>query len=232
VHGQFEDQKQAQIFPSANGISALPISLEKQNSAKRLQKAGISDSGEETALFDVRQSKLEQVTSYAPATIVVLGLVKAIFGLMVIGLGVLAFCAGASGDSAPRQPGDLPQWWMMVVGAGLGLFGFALASGGVGRIVSAFASGCYFKAGDEGLAVRLPKQGWFGRFRIVEYQFKWEEIESLYPLTRSINLIPIARELHIRLFGGRDITIERFYFSTSSKQLCEMLLKMRAQAGQ
>jgi hypothetical protein len=98
-------------------------------------------------------------------------------------------------------------------------------------MVCAFARGCYFRAGAEGMAVRLPKQGWFGRFKLIEHAFKWEEIEQLTSFTRSLNMIPVARELHIRLYGGTEVTIERFYFSASIKRLQEELLAIRAVAG-
>jgi hypothetical protein len=174
---------------------------------------------------------MQDLTSYARGRIVLRGMLKTIFGLVVVGMGALVIGAGATAGTAPRQPDDLPPVWMIVVGAGLAFLGLVLTSGGVGSMVSAFAGGCYFKAGPEGLAVRMPKQRWHGWFKVVEYPFKWEEIESIYPLTRSLNLIPVARELHLRLFGGNDITIERFYFAASSKRLAADLLSIRGMAG-
>jgi hypothetical protein len=114
---------------------------------------------------------------------------------------------------------------------GLGVVALAFISGGVGRMISAFARGCYFRAGSEGMAVRLPKLGWFGRFKVIEHAFRWEEIEQLIYFTRSLNMIPVARELHIRLYGGTEVTIERFYFSASVKRLLEELNAIRALAG-
>ena len=182
-------------------------------------------------MFDIRQSNLQDVTSYAPGRIALLGMVKAIFGLLVTGMGVVAIYATAGGDMKPTHPGDMPQWWMILVGAGLAIFGLVVASGGVGRMLSALADGCYFKAGPEGLAVRLPKEGWLGRFRLVEYHFRWEEIEDLIYFTRSTHLIPVARELHIRLNSGNEVTIQRFYFAASIKSIREELMKIRTQAG-
>jgi hypothetical protein len=126
----------------------------------------------------------------------------------------------------------MPAWWMFVVGLGFAVGALALITGGVGRIISSLARDCYFRAGTEGLAIRLPKQGWFGRFRMMEYQFKWAEIEQLIYFTRSVNLIPVARELHIRRYGGKEVTIERFYFSKSIKRLREELMALQAQAVQ
>ncbi len=182
-------------------------------------------------MFDARQSSMRDLTAYAPVRVALTGIWRVIFGLLVMGMGALVIWATAGGDMKPTQPGDMPQWWMYVVGAGLGLFGLALVSGGIGRMISAFARGCYFRAGAEGMAVRLPKMGWFGRFTMVEYAFKWEEIELLTHFTRSLNLIPVARELHIRLYGGKEVTIERFYFSANVKRLQQELMSTRALAG-
>jgi hypothetical protein len=125
----------------------------------------------------------------------------------------------------------MPVWWMFVVGLGFGVIALAFMTGGVGRILSAFGHGCYFRAGAEGMAVRVPKQGLFGRFRIMEYHYKWDEIEQLTYFTRSLNLIPVARELHIRLYGGKEVVIERFYFAKSVKRIREELLAIGALAG-
>ncbi|HEV2487261.1 MAG TPA: hypothetical protein VGT08_17165 [Terracidiphilus sp.] len=102
---------------------------------------------------------MQDVTSYAPGGVALLGAVTAVFGLLVIGMGALAIWARAGGEMKPTQPGDMPQWWMYVVGAGLVFFGFTIADGGVGLSLSALAGGCYFKAGPEGIAIRMPKQG-------------------------------------------------------------------------
>ena len=182
-------------------------------------------------MFDARQSNMKDVTTYAPVRIALLGILRAIFGLLVALMGVVAVWATASGDSAPRQPGDMPSWWMSLVGLVLGIVGFAIASGGLGRLVSAFAKDCYFRTGPEGIAVRLPVQGWFGRFRLTEYSFQWGEIKQLVHFTHSINLIPISRELRIELVEGKTVAIPRYYFSASVKALQQQLITIRASVG-
>jgi MFS family permease len=182
-------------------------------------------------MFDARQSNMQDVTTYAPVRIAMLGILRAIFGLLVALMGVVAVWATASGDSAPRQPGDMPSWWMSLVGLVLGFVGFAIASGGLGRLVSAFAKDCYFRAGPDGLAIRLPVQGWFGRFRLTEYNFQWAEIKQLVHFTHSINLIPVSRELRIELEDGKRVVIQRHYFSASVKTLQQQLLTIRASVG-
>ena len=113
----------------------------------------------------------------------------------------------------------------------LAVTALGFVTGGVGRIICAFFRDCYFRAGPGGIAIRIPKQGWFGRFRLIEHRYRWEEIEQLVHFTRSLNLIPVARELHIYLHGGKKVIIERFYFSASIKRLQGELQKMRALAG-
>lgn len=183
-------------------------------------------------MFDARQSSMRDLTEYAPIRVALTGVWRILFGALVAIPGGLLIWIGPNGEAgAPRAPGDMPPWWLYLVGFGLAFFALTLITGGIGRIVSAFAGDCHFRAGAEGMAVRLPKMGWFGRFKLVDYQFKWEEIESLIHFTRSINLIPVARELHIHLYGGKEVTIERFYFSASIKRLREELMNIRALAG-
>jgi hypothetical protein len=184
-------------------------------------------------MFDARQSSMKDLTVYAPIRVVLTGLWRIVVGaLLAIPAGLLIYLGPSGEPGATRAPGDMPAWWMFVVGLGFAVGALALITGGVGRIISSLARDCYFRAGTEGLAIRLPKQGWFGRFRMMEYQFKWAEIEQLIYFTRSVNLIPVARELHIRRYGGKEVTIERFYFSKSIKRLREELMALQAQAVQ
>jgi hypothetical protein len=182
-------------------------------------------------MFDARQSSMRDLTAYAPIRVALTGIWRVVFGLLVMVMGAAASWAAWGGDAKPTNPGDMPEWWWYVVGAGLGLIGLALASGGVGRVISAFARGCCLRAGADGMAVRLPKMGWFGRFKIEEHAFKWEEIEQIFPQTRRLNMIPVARELHIRLYGGKEVTIERFYFQASVKRVLSELQSIWAPAG-
>jgi hypothetical protein len=181
-------------------------------------------------LFDARGSNLKDLARYAPIRVALTGLWRIVFGaLLAIPAGFFISLGPAGDQNATRAPGDMPPWWIFVVGLGFGAIALNYLLGGVGRIVSALRRDCYFRAGAEGMAVRLPKQGWFGRFKMVEYAFKWEEIEKLTHFTRSMNLIPIARELHVRLYGGREVIIERFYFSESIKRLRDELIAIGAQ---
>lgn len=180
-------------------------------------------------MFDARQSNLREVTKYAPVRVALAGVWRIVFGAL-LPFGWIVW-VGPHGDSTtPSAPGGLGLVWLFLVGIALLLTAIGFITGGVGRIVSAFAGGCYFRAGTEGMAVRLPKQGWFGRFRMMEYQFKWEEIEHLTHFTRRVNTIPVARELHIRLYGGKEVIVERYYFSDSIKRILAKLSEYQMRA--
>ncbi len=174
---------------------------------------------------------MQTVTSYAPARIVLLAAMRTIFGLLIGLMGALAIWATWGGDMKPTQPGDMPVWWMYLVGAALSFTGFCFVSGGLGRIVSALARNCYFKAGPDGIAIRLPKQGWFGRFRLVEYNLRWNEIKQLIHFTHRINLIPVSAELRIELQAGGRVTIERHFFSSGVKEIQQKLSTIEAAVG-
>jgi len=176
-------------------------------------------------------SGFQSVTRYAPVRIALLGMVRAFFGLLVAGMGGLALWVASAGEMTPKQPGDMPAWWMVLVGAGLSLVGLMILAGGLGRVLSAFASDCYFKAGREGIAVRLPRQRSFGRFSIEEHRMKWEDIEQITPRTIRVNMIPVAWELQIRQYGGKEITIKRYYFSASVKRMSEELAAIAARTA-
>jgi hypothetical protein len=155
-----------------------------------------------------------------------------IFGLIVAVPAGLLIWIGPNGEAgATRAPGDMPAWWMFLIGLVLAFVAFCIVTGGVGRMVSAFAEDCYFRAGPDGLAIRLPVQGWFGRFKMTEYSFRWNEIKQLVHFTHRINFIPVSRELRIELLDGKTITIKRHYFSASVKNLQQQLLTIQASVG-
>jgi hypothetical protein len=174
---------------------------------------------------------MQDVTDYAPMRIVVLGALKAIYGLFVGFLGELTLWAAASGEFQPTKSGDMPHWWFYILGALLTFGGIALLTGGVGRIVSGFARNCYFRAGPEGLAVRLPKYFWFGRYQIIEYRFAWSQIKGLVHFTRRLNFIPFGWELHIEPQSGKMVSIERHFFTDSIKTVQKRLLSIETMVG-
>ncbi len=173
-----------------------------------------------------------ELTAYAPARVFLTGLWRIIFGLLLSVPGVLLVYIGPAGEpGAPHKAGDMPPWWLFLVGWVLVFVACGLVAGGVGRIISAFSSKCYFRAGPDGIAIRIPKRGWFGRYRLTEYEFKWGEIKQLVHFTHRLNLIPVSTELRIQLQNGKTIAIERFYFSASIKSLQKQLLTIGASVG-
>ena len=165
----------------------------------------------------------DHITDNAPARIVTHGVVRLIYGLLIGGLGVLTIWATATGDMRHTKPGDMPDWWMVLVGAALAFAGFCFVSGAVGRIISAFARYCYISGGPGGMIFELPKQGWFGRFRVVHYYFAWREVKRLVHFTHRFIFIPVSTELRIELKNGKTISIPRYYFSMSSKEIYRQL---------
>jgi hypothetical protein len=77
----------------------------------------------------------------------------------------------------------------------------------------------------------MPKRGRFGRFSLIEYNFKWNEIQQLVQFTHRVNLIPVSRELRIHLMDGKTVAIERFYFSANVISLQEQLVTIGASVG-
>jgi len=102
---------------------------------------------------------MHDVTTYAPLRIATLGLIKAVFGLLLAAVSWVILYVFRIEPSHPRHPGDMPEWWMAVSGVVFGFVAFCFISGSVGGIVSAFAKNCYFKAGPEGIAVRITDRG-------------------------------------------------------------------------
>lgn len=170
---------------------------------------------------------MESIAAYAPLRIALLGLVRTLFGLMIGVMAALTLWACWAGEMKPQNPGDMPAWWMYLVGAGLGFGAFCLVTGGIGRVVGAFARGCYFRAGQPGIAIRLPKMGWFGLFKVVEYRLGWENVKQIVHFTHRVNLIPVARELRIELYSGGTVVVERHFFSTGVKDIQQRLLAIQ-----
>lgn len=173
---------------------------------------------------------MNDVAVYAPVRIALLGLVRIVYGLLIGVMGGAVLWAWWAGDAKPQNPGDMPAWWMGLIGAGFAFAAFCLVSGGIGRIVSAFARG-FFRAGPAGIFVRLPKIGWFGRFKTLEYRISWENVSQIVHFTHRTNLIPVATELRIELYSGGTLVIERRFFSPSAKEIQSRLLAIEAVAG-
>jgi len=183
-------------------------------------------------VLDHQASGMRELTAYAPIRVALTGIWRVIFGaLLGVPAGLLIWIGPAGEPGAARAAGDMPPWWMFVVGLVLAFVAFVFITGGVGRIVSAFSRECYFLAGPQGVAIKMPKRGRFGRFSLIEYNFKWNEIQQLVQFTHRVNLIPVSRELRIHLMDGKTVAIERFYFSANVISLQEQLVTIGASVG-
>lgn len=174
---------------------------------------------------------METVARYSRGRVALLGLVRLVFGLLLGLMAGITLWATAGGDMTPTDPGDLPSWWMYVVGLGIALAAFCFITGGLGRLLSALAHDCYFRAGPEGIAIRVPRNGWCGRYRIVEYRFDWDEIKRMVNFTQRLNFIPVAKELRIERYTGNTIAIERHFFSPGVKAIQERLNSIQSAVG-
>ena len=134
---------------------------------------------------------LRDLTAYSPVRVFLSGLWRLAFGgVFALVLYALVF-AMAKTAGQPHSAADPPRWLIAVAPALLGLVALLAMSSGLGRMVSAFSRKCFFRAGRDGISIRLPKRGWLGRFRLAEYWFKWNEVDRLVHFTyRSMGFRP------------------------------------------
>jgi hypothetical protein len=111
------------------------------------------------------------------------------------------------------------------------LVGVLIFSGGIGRICCAFARNCYLRAGPQGMALRFPELGWFGRFRVREHAIPWREVARLVHFTYRVSGIPTSRELRVQLRNGKTIKIPRYFFSQPIELVEDQLREIMARAA-
>jgi hypothetical protein len=175
--------------------------------------------------------EMHDLTSYSPVRVFLAGFWRLLFGAVIgFAAGVL-IVAVVQTAGEPRTEGDFPPWLGIAAGSLLGLGAVAVLSAGLGRMISAFARNCYFRAGREGIWVRLPRQRWFGRFRVIEYQFKWKEVDRVVHFTYKTNGIRTATELRIHLNDGTRLTVDRMYFSASVWSIQYQLVEIQRAVG-
>jgi len=173
-------------------------------------------------------SELRDLTTYSRVRVFLSGLWRLMFGgVFAVMLYALAY-AMAKTAGQPPSAADPPRWLIALVPVAFGLVALLCISSGAGRMVSAFAGNCFFRAGSRGISVRLPRRGWFGRFRLAEYWIEWPEVERIVHFTFRTNGIPTGTELRIHLKDGSRLTVERMYFSASVKRLQDELLAILA----
>jgi hypothetical protein len=171
---------------------------------------------------------LHDITTYSPVRVFLSGvlplLMGGLFGLIVY---ALAF-AMAKTAAKPASSADPPVGLLYGALVFLGLLAALGLSTGLGRMVSAFARNCFFRAGRDGISIRLPKRRWFGRYRVVKYWLTWDEVDRIVHFTYKTNGIPTGSELRIYCKDKSLLRVERRYFSASVRRLQEELLAIQA----
>jgi hypothetical protein len=174
---------------------------------------------------------LPDLTTYSPVRVFLTGIWRFLFGAMIAAsFYALAYAVAKTADQ-PRSAADPPRWLLYAAGLLFAFLAVLCLSSGLGRMISAFSQGCFFRAGRAGISIRLPKRGWFGRFRLAEYWMKWSEVDRLVHFTYRTNGIPTSTELRIYLLDKTMLRVERMYFSASPKHLQLALLAIQAEAG-
>jgi hypothetical protein len=164
------------------------------------------------------------ITQYSPIRIGLTAIWRLAFGA-VLGSSAVVLIYTMLTEPSTQNSDDPPIWLMWGGAAFIGFIGYAFLSSGVGRLISAFAKGCYFRAGADGIAIRMPKRKWFGRFKILTWRFRWSEVEKLVHFTYRTNGIPTGTQLRIMLNDGTRLTVERECFSMSVRSLQWSLLE-------
>jgi tetratricopeptide (TPR) repeat protein len=173
---------------------------------------------------------MTDVAKFAPGRILLSGLGRLAIGGIALGMaGLIAYLLDLDRSAHPDNAATsdvLPA--LLGAIAVFSLIALLILPGAIGRIRSAFAKGCYFRAGAAGIEICLPRRRWWGRYDLPTYRFRWEEIDKLVDFTHRVSGIPTGRELRIELADGSRLRVERFYFSESVAAIQERLLDIRA----
>jgi hypothetical protein len=99
------------------------------------------------------------------------------------------------------------SWGALAFGIFPFLLGYLIFSSGVRRVHAAVLSNCWFRAGLEGIAFRLPykarPQTLFLTHKIAEVALPWKDVRKIYPLQYKVNGIPFGQSLVVDTQEGR-----------------------------
>jgi hypothetical protein len=95
---------------------------------------------------------------------------------------------------------------------------------GIARKISAFTRDCYLRVGPGGVAIRIPRYKFFGRFHIAEYAFAWNQIENVRGVIYSLGY----RKLEINLRDGTSLELQSWLFAESLPKIVDRLLAIQA----
>lgn len=174
---------------------------------------------------------MHDLTDYSRVRVFLAGVWRLLFGLVMGFSATVLMVIVVQTAGEPHSAEGLPPGLTMVAGSVLGLVALVILSGAIGRMISAFSKNCFFRAGREGISVRLPRQRWFGRFRVVEYWFKWSEVYRVVHFTYKTNGIPTSTELRIHLNNGTKLKVDRMYFSANVWSIQYQLVEIQKAVG-
>lgn len=174
---------------------------------------------------------MTDLTSYAPVRVFLAGLWRLLFSVPLFLVAYVVFRATIlNPPKAAPAAGDPPLWAIALIGVVFALFGLAVLLSGIGRIISAFARDCYFRAGPGGIAVRCPVRHWFGRYSLPAQKWGWADIDRIVHHSYRISGIPAGTELHLYFKSGKRMKIERSCFAASPAELQKELLALKGKA--
>ncbi len=169
------------------------------------------------------QEAMKDVAIFSTGRIFIRGFFKAAFGALFL---LPALALGYSVFFEPKTVGD-DRFVMLIPVVLLLLFGLNLP-GGIGRMISAFrAKDYYLRAGPEGIAARLPRYKLFGRFRVLNYFIRWDDLAKVVDFTYRVNGIPTSRQLRITLKDRSVLNLDAFFFSESIATIQQRLLALQ-----
>jgi hypothetical protein len=114
----------------------------------------------------------------------------------------------------------------------MALLGWILVSKAIQCAVAALASDLHVRAGERGIAFRVPRRATFLRLLldhgVVERELAWDEIRSLKPLVfRMKRRIPVAAYVVVKTTAGEEIPIPSLPFIESMPELIERICAHR-----
>jgi hypothetical protein len=146
---------------------------------------------------------MKDVATYSRWMFVVEAVVRIPLGLLLLIVAFVAVPLMIKQEVAEGHGG----WGALVFDIFPLILGYLAFSSGVRRVHAAVLKNCWFKAGAEGIAFRLPykarPQTLFLTNKIVELTIPWKDVRRMYPLQYKINGIPFGQALIVETRQGR-----------------------------
>ncbi len=173
-----------------------------------------------------RANRMKDVATYCRWKFVLEAILRIPVGLLLIVVAFVAVPAMVK-DEVAQGHGN---WGELGFGLIPFLIGYFIFSSGVRRLHAAVLTNCWFKAGPDGIAFRLPYRAnprtLFLTHKITEHIVPWSDVLKLYPLQYRVNGIPFGQALVLQTrqarynFGG--------YFKESPEAIIAFMQVARA----